>query len=108
MPPMKVFNARRNLVGAGAASLIVLAASVAVRVQQPGADWRKPASQEWQVYGGDWGNTRYSTLTQIDVNNVRELAGAWSVPFPAGVVSRAAPIVKGRDDVHHRGASSDG
>jgi glucose dehydrogenase/plastocyanin len=93
MRVMMVLKAQRHLVAA--AAVIVVAASAAVRVQQPGTDWRAPASQEWQLFGGDWGNTRYSTLAQIDVSNVKELAGAWSVPFPPGVVSRSAPIVKG-------------
>ena len=61
---------------------------------QSEADWRDPASAEWQIYGGDWGNTRYSTLAEIDRRNVRELGGAWAVELPPGVTSRAAPIVK--------------
>ena len=29
-------------------------------------DYRKPAAAEWPLVGGDWGNTRYSQLSQIN------------------------------------------
>jgi quinoprotein glucose dehydrogenase len=32
---------------------------------------------EWRYYGGDAGNTKYSTLDQINAKNVKELAIAW-------------------------------
>ena len=32
---------------------------------------------EWPVYGGDAGASKYSTLAQIDRNNVAQLAVAW-------------------------------
>src|SRR5437667_9295561 len=35
------------------------------------------AQQGWPVYGGDPGNTRYSTLTQINPGNVKNLRVAW-------------------------------
>ncbi len=34
-------------------------------------------SVDWRVTGGDPGNTRYSTLTQIDTTNVAQLRVAW-------------------------------
>jgi hypothetical protein len=34
-------------------------------------DLREPAGKEWITVGGDWHNTRYSTLAQIDRNNDR-------------------------------------
>ena len=47
---------RRNLLaGVGGIALAVLAASALAQ-----------ASNEWGVYGGDYGNTRYSTLNQIN------------------------------------------
>ncbi len=33
--------------------------------------------QNWPVYGGDLGNTRYSALDQINTQNVSHLAPAW-------------------------------
>ena len=32
---------------------------------------------EWRYYGGDPGNTRYSTLDQVNRENVRDLRIAW-------------------------------
>ena len=75
--------------------MTLLAGFVAATVNaQSDADWRGPAGAEWQIYGGDWGNTRYSALAEIDRGNIRELGGAWTVQLPPGVTSRAAPIVK--------------
>ena len=33
---------------------------------------------EWRTYGGDQGSTKYSTLSQIDKQNVRDLRIAWT------------------------------
>src|SRR4051812_48263019 len=44
---------------------------------QTAPDLRKPAGREWSVIGGDWSNSRYSTLTQITPDNVGNLKGAW-------------------------------
>jgi quinoprotein glucose dehydrogenase len=35
------------------------------------------AETDWSVYGGDLGNTRYSTLNEINTGNVSKLAQAW-------------------------------
>ena len=75
--------------------LLILAGIGSASLQaQLDDDWRRPAGAEWPIYGGDWGNTRYSTLAEIERRNVRELGGAWTVELPPGVTSRAAPIVK--------------
>src|ERR1700751_3143159 len=78
---------------------------------QRAPDLRKPAGKEWLTIGGDWGNTRYSTLTQINRNNVKNLKGAWVVHLGSGLGSKysleGTPIVKdgimyvasGNDDV---------
>jgi len=42
-------------------------------------------SQEWPVYGGDPGNTRYSSLKQINRSNVTQLKVAWT--YHAGDIS---------------------
>src|SRR5581483_3649235 len=40
---------------------------------------------DWPTYGGDLGNTRYSTLVQINTQNVTKLASAWTFDIlPAG------------------------
>jgi quinohemoprotein ethanol dehydrogenase len=53
----------------------------------------QPPANEWPTYGGDWGNTRYSTLKAIDTTNVRELGGAWMLPLK-GESSTTTPIVE--------------
>jgi quinoprotein glucose dehydrogenase len=35
-------------------------------------------AQEWPVYGGDPGNSRYSRLKQINRSNVTQLKVAWT------------------------------
>ena len=37
-----------------------------------------PSPNDWRVTGGDPGNTRYSTLDQIDTQNVAQLRVAWT------------------------------
>jgi quinohemoprotein ethanol dehydrogenase len=75
------------------------------------SDLRKPAGNEWLTIGGDWHNTRYSTLAQIDRSNVKNLKGAWVTHLGSGIGAKysleATPIVKdgvmyvvtGNDDV---------
>ena len=44
--------------------------------------------------GGDWGSTRYSTLSQVNAGNVKQLGGAWVVDLPDRQVSKAPLMVK--------------
>ena len=37
----------------------------AIGLAQRAPDLRKPAGKEWLTNGGDWSNTRYSTLTRL-------------------------------------------
>jgi alcohol dehydrogenase (cytochrome c) len=74
-------------------------------------DLRKPAGKEWLTIGGNWNNNRYSALTQINRNNVKNLKGAWVVHLGSGIGPKysleGTPIVKdgvmyfasGNDDV---------
>jgi quinohemoprotein ethanol dehydrogenase len=43
-----------------------------------GASGDMGAGSEWATYGGDYGNTRFSRLAQIDVANVDQLELRWS------------------------------
>ena len=36
-----------------------------------------PVGKDWVTNGGNLTNQRYSTLKQIDTNNVKQLKGAW-------------------------------
>jgi glucose dehydrogenase len=57
-----------------------------------------PPGKEWPLVGGDWGNTRYSTLRQINTSNVKGLKGAWMTPlnsgFGPGFSQQATPVVR--------------
>src|ERR1700680_351451 len=74
-----------------------LAATLFVSAQT-GPDYRKPASTDWPLVGGDWGNTRYSTLAKIDPSNVKTLKGAWMARlnsgFGPGFSQQGTPVVK--------------
>src|SRR5690348_12348500 len=75
------------------ALLAVLAATTAVvRTQSSGL---APAAKEWPAVSGDLGNTRYTTLTQINRDTLPTLKGAWqSARFDDGGGGRAMPVVK--------------
>ena len=78
---------------------------------QKAPDLRRLAGKEWLTIGGDWHNTRYSTLTQINRNDVKKLEGAWVTHLGSGLGQKysfeGTPIVKdgilyiatGNDDV---------
>ncbi len=48
-------------------------------------DLQQPAAKEWPTVGGDWGNSRYSTLQQITPANVKDLKGAWVTHLGSGL-----------------------
>ena len=54
---------------------------------------RKPASKEWPLTGGDWANTRYSSLKKITLDNIKTLGGAWMTKLDAA--PRGTPVVVG-------------
>jgi quinohemoprotein ethanol dehydrogenase len=94
---------------AAAAVFALLQPSLATAQRAP--DLRKPAAKEWLTIGGDWANSRYSTLTRINRSNVKDLKGAWVVHLGSGIGAKysleGTPIVKdgimyfatGNDDV---------
>jgi quinohemoprotein ethanol dehydrogenase len=84
------FSARPSHVLLFAASVACLATFSATADE----NWREPAGAQWSSVGGDWHNSRYSTLSRINTQTVARLGGAWSSPrFDAGT-SRATPVVK--------------
>lgn len=68
-------------------------------VAQNSPDLTKPAGAEWQTIGGDWHNSRYSTLKQITTANVKQLKAAWAVHLGSGLGAKysleGTPIVQG-------------
>ena len=55
-------------------------AATSLRLRQPDANALKNAAQskEWLTYGGNYAETRYSPLRQIDASNVDRLGLAWT------------------------------
>jgi PQQ-dependent dehydrogenase (methanol/ethanol family) len=71
---------------------VLVAATALVRTQERGLPL---AAKEWPAVSGDLGNTRYTTLTQINRNTLSTLKGAWqSARFDDGGGGRAMPVVK--------------
>jgi len=67
-------------------SFFVLATGVALTVHF--------AAGQWSTVGGDSGNTRYSSLTQINVQSVSKLGAAWvSEKLLPAPTSRAMPVI---------------
>jgi PQQ-dependent dehydrogenase (methanol/ethanol family) len=53
------------------------------------------AGNEWAHYGGDQGNTRFSTLNQITTGNVKNLKAAWALSLGTNDSQESQPIVVG-------------
>ena len=84
----------RRLLATAAAGLFVLPATAAPAWAQETPDGSRYGHADWPSIGGDWANSRYSTLDQIDRSNVGGLGAAWSFPFEGGASTRATPVVK--------------
>jgi quinohemoprotein ethanol dehydrogenase len=78
--------------------LAIAVAPAAALLAQSSLDYRKPPEKEFPVVGGDWGNTRYTPLSQINTTNVKTMKGAWmarlSSGFGPGFSQQATPVVK--------------
>jgi len=55
-----------------------------------------PVPTEWAAVGGDLSNQRYSTLSQINSNNVSRLKGAWTARLDVSGTSSPLVIAHGR------------
>ncbi len=53
------------------------------------------AGNEWVIYGGDYANTRYSTLSQINTGNVGTLRVAWMHSLGTLEAQQSTPLVIG-------------
>jgi quinohemoprotein ethanol dehydrogenase len=85
-----MFDRRRLFAVASLFGTLVMAA--AMSGQQSNDDWRNAPGKEWPLYGGDWGNTRYSTLAEINTTNIKKLGSAWFRALDN--TSRSTPVVK--------------
>ena len=86
---------------AGIAAAILLGTSMAMAAAQGGAAsstgkaQNKSDSHDWQIYGGTPENNHFSSLTQINRKNVKQLRVAWTYDTqePGGL--QTSPIVVG-------------
>ena len=53
------------------------------------------SGKEWTMYGGDYANTRYSALNQINTKNVGKLRVAWIRSLGSLESQESTPIVVG-------------
>src|SRR5215510_1996403 len=87
-----------------AASLVGASVIVAAQGLEP-ALIQKPLGESWPTYSGDYTGRRYSSLTQINQTNVKNLSLAWmrrltNGPGPGGPRLPGAPevIIAGEGD----------
>ncbi len=77
-----------------AIALTTLAVGAAVMSATPEPADQPAGGSNWFESTGDVGNTRYSSLAQINTQNIKNLGAAWvSDKFDDGASSRATPVV---------------
>ncbi|MEQ9449736.1 MAG: PQQ-binding-like beta-propeller repeat protein, partial [Rhodospirillaceae bacterium] len=86
----------KGLIRIALTSMICASAMVVAACSQEGGDWTEPAAQDWPLVGGDWGNSRFSTLDQINTANVGQLGGAWVRELPGGGPLGTPIVLNGR------------
>jgi quinohemoprotein ethanol dehydrogenase len=80
-------------------SMLVMAAGLLAMpaIVTPQSDDYKSSSADWPLVHGNWQNQRYSNLSQINTNTVKNLGGVWvSKKFEDGASTRSSPVVKDR------------
>src|SRR3954471_1657820 len=60
------------------------------------AAFKKPPTDTWPTFNGDYTGQRHSTLAQITSANVKSLALAWTHRYDLGSMSRAQQAGEGR------------
>jgi len=83
---------------AAALGIAFLAAPAVTRAQMVTSDMlaaQSSASSEWLMYGHDYSNDRYSTLTQVNTKNVKSLAPAWVFQTAVSAPFEVTPTVVG-------------
>jgi quinohemoprotein ethanol dehydrogenase len=76
----------------GGAAVVLAVAGFAYNAWQAPAHKITHAGKDWVTVHGDWANTRYSTLDQINTTTVKNLGGAWFHKFE-GESSYVNPVI---------------
>ena len=82
---------QRRWVGASASIVIGLTGGLLAQTPNNGRGF--PA-ENWPLVSGNWSNSRYSTLSDITLDTIDRLSGAWVTRLEGGASSRATPVVK--------------
>ncbi|MBV8838357.1 MAG: PQQ-binding-like beta-propeller repeat protein [Alphaproteobacteria bacterium] len=103
---------QRLLLALSALSLLPGLVTIAAADSEIDRLLRSPVGKDWITNGGNLTNQRYSTLTQINKSNVKQLKGAWMTRLKSSGLGgkysfEASPLVKdgimyvitGNDDV---------
>src|SRR5437660_10944631 len=105
---------RQRWIPAAVGFFVLLPLVVPAWAARPEIDqWlRSPVGKDWVTNGGNLTNQRYSTPTQINTTNVKQLKGAWMTRLKGSGIGgkysfEASPLVKngimyvitGNDDV---------
>nr|P29968.2 RecName: Full=Putative dehydrogenase XoxF; Flags: Precursor [Paracoccus denitrificans]AAC44555.1 PQQ-dependent dehydrogenase large subunit [Paracoccus denitrificans] len=82
----------KNLMNGACLALLMSGTAALANEQRAGRDRQAP---QWAIQMGDYANTRYSTLDQINKDNVKDLRVAWT--FSTGVLRghEGSPLVIG-------------
>ena len=81
--------------------LLIALPTIWLNAQSPGAGGldpaaiKKPLSDSWPVYSGDYSGRRFSSLKQVDRTTVKNLALAWVARLTAGTGAGPAPAAGG-------------
>jgi glucose dehydrogenase len=76
------------------ATMLLISTAAPGRAGDPEIDrlLQSPVAKDWVTNGGNLTNQRYSTLAQIDRNNVKQLNGAWMTRLKgSGLASNILP-----------------
>jgi glucose dehydrogenase len=72
------------------------AAKLALLISPADGVTKEPQSKDWPVYGGQFANDHYSSLTQINRGNVNKLKVAWTFDTGEQGGLQTSPLVVGR------------
>src|SRR5437016_2956640 len=80
---------------ASALGILLIAAGARQTPGDQKSETTAPRQQDWPVYGGSPENTRYTTLAEINRENVKQLAVAWSYDTGEEGGLQTSPLIVG-------------
>jgi PQQ-dependent dehydrogenase (methanol/ethanol family) len=81
----KTARVRQGLLAAALGATVILSAGLSYAA----------SGNEWAIYGGDYANTRYSKLNQINTGSVKNLKVAWIHSLGSTDSQESTPLVTG-------------